>query len=1003
MTAHSQHHAIPAGGVLLGCKAARQLRLVLLAAAGLCVAGLRSDDLDDTFAKLIQGRSYLQDFPQGKTRKGLVQDFLGLSGQSPNRPLLVDAIDRAITIRQGEPPEPATYPVGQAPRSIMAKTIAWEAMEALLTGYQFAGNSDLLNATRISYPGANEANDVRGLPAEERIEFDGTSQKQMTYARLYFLQGLKDVLEFTARDPTGHLRAGSDYYPTVPHYVTFDEESTNAPLPHARFDDPNFGGPAIQDREASQSVAFLYGSAMERLNLAAVAYADRLWRSAYAGAKSGMPRPALEKSQMLGRAADILKENIHAEFLASLPLAAQLSDGSGGSESEFRQSKLEQARVSITSALRLREQILAGEKPSQAALISAWDPASIEQQISRCRDAYEAVRLKWEGSGSRPEGSVGYELDRLEQQQTQNADRALALRNSMESQLFEITGIDPGLYGGLGSEAERVAYTNAVQQKFDRLLNALDPEALELRDGSLMSVQALRIIQAIREAQARKASIDAFAQKVRVELERNNEVNATVTVFGAQIGLLDYATHMASAYTVAICSCGTGSGVTTTQFLGSYTAAINAILKAEWQSEETVKINSINSEATIRNLLIEQQLAVEELPVIALNSAIAGAELRHLLAKAQRLVEDHIFYQDVTDTLWYRDPALAFKLEKAEEEYQGLMQEYRIELYKLARMLEAAWTERFQNPVRQANGSTIEPLNNHSFDDFTEAESVFSVADHGRGHNFLDALKAWDLKLREPLYRGPHSPTLWDANTFSGQPISLRRDIFKLIDYRYDFAGNRYDVDAALSRQSIQQFRAMLLSLAARDPANASGLTRLRVDFPLTYNQARAIIGLDRTVPIVQQNRPGGTFDQFWNHRVKEIGIKIVGKNVFAAGSTVPVSIELFGNVDRIGFFPDSLFTFSRTISRFPVPLYQRDPDKRLVGEPFLGTAIGIPAAIGSTAVPMNSVTGWPLFSDNIVLRVGSQGTLRIENIDDIELYLKMEVGSPPPIASGAW
>jgi hypothetical protein len=81
--------------------------------------------------------------------------------------------------------------------------------------------------------------------------------------------------------------------------------------------------------------------------------------------------------------------------------------------------------------------------------------------------------------------------------------------------------------------------------------------------------------------------------------------------------------------------------------------------------------------------------------------------------------------------------------------------------------------------------------------------------------------------------------------------------------------------------------------------------------------------------------------------------------------------------------------------------LYQRDPDKRLVGEPFFGTGIGIPAAIGSTQVPMNEVGGWPLFCDNFVLRIGSQGTLRIENIEDIELYLQMEVGSPPAVAWG--
>jgi hypothetical protein len=962
-----------------------------------------ADDLDDAFNSLKQGRIYLKDFPILKTRNGLVDDFVGVNGQTPNRPMLLDAVERSITIRHNEAPEPETFAAGLAPRSVQAKVIAWEALEGLMTGYLYAGNRDLLNATRIAYPGSNSANDTRELPEEEAIPFPGTSQKQIAYARLYFLQGIKDVLEYIAEDTTGKLRAGSSVYPTVPHYVTFDEEQSQI-LPFPRFDDPNFGGPAIQDREASQSVAYLYGSAMERLGLSAVAYADQLWRSAYAGPGAGAKRPEPEKNQMLERAADVLKGNIHAQFLATLPLAAQLSDGSNGSANEFKQAKIDQARVTVTGALRLRELILAGEKPTQTALVSAWDVASIEQQISRCRDAHEAARLKWGGDASPPaDGSVSFELARSEQAQSLTADREITLRNSLESQLFEITGLDPGTYGGLRTEQERVAYVHAVQQKFDELINAQDPDAPGLRDGSLMSVQALRLIQAMREAVAKKAQIDAFPQRMRVELERNSDVNATILIGGAIIGALDAATAAADAITLAICACGTGSGTETIIKEGAFLQASLAVLKALAVAGETVDINSFNSAATIKNLLIEEHIALEELPVVALNSSIAGAELRHLLAKADRLVQDHTFFQGITDTLWYRDPSLTFKLEKAEEEYQGLMQEFRIELYKLSRMLEAAWTERFQNPVKQANGSSIEPLNNGSFDEFTEAESVFSVVNHVRGQAFLSALKAWDLKLREPLFRGAYSVTLWDANSFSGQPISLRRDIFKFIDYRYDFAGNRYDVDAALTRQSIQQFRALLLNLAARDPANANGLTRLRIDFPLTYNQARVILGQQNTVPIIQQNRPGGSFDQFWNHRIKEMGVKIVGKNVFAAGNTVPVSFELFGNVDRIGFFPDSLFTFSRTISSFPVPLYQRDPDQRLVGEPFLGSAIGIPAAIGSTQVPMNPVSGWPLFCDNIVLRMGGQGTLRIENIDDIELYIKMEVGSPPPVSVTAW
>ena len=962
-----------------------------------------ADDVDDAFASLVAGRSYLKDYPTLKSRDRLVDDFIGANGQLSNRPDLQQAIDRAVFIRSGELPEPESFPTGQAPRSIQAKVIAWEALESLLTGYVFAGNRDLLNSTRVAYPGSTLVNDTRQLPAEEPTAFSGTSQKQSSYARLYFLQGIKDVLSYVAEDTTGALRAGSSTFPTVPHYVVFDDEQSEI-LPFLRFDDPNFNKAGL-DREPSQSVAYLYGSSMDRLGAAAVSYADQLWRSAYAGPGAGAKRPEAEKNAMLQRAADVLKENIHAEFLASLPLAAQLSDGTDGSANEFQQSKIDLARVSVTSALRLREQILAGEKPTQTALVSAWDPTSIEQQIGRCRDAEEAARLKWGGDAAPPaDGSVAFELSRTEEAQTLNSVREITLRNSLETQLFDITGIDPDLYGGLRTEEDRAFYLADVGAEFDSLLNNQDPNAPGLVNGSQMAVQALRLIQAMREAVVARARIDAFAQKMSTELERNGDVNATLLINGAYYSAIELAIGAAhSAPAISVCTCGMASGTTVHHPAGAIPAAVQAALKQMRLASETVTINSINSAALIRNILIDQQVAMEELNVTVLNSSIARAELRKLFSRANRLVDDHIFFQDITDTLWYRDPSLAFKLEKAEEEYQGLLQEYRIELYKLARMLEAGWTERFQNPVKQANGSTIQALNNGSFDEFTEAESVFSVVNHVRGRAFFNTLKAWDLKLREPLYRGPHSPTLWDANSFSGQPISLRRDIFKLIDYRYDFAGNRYEVDAGLTRQTIQQFRALLLDLATRDSANAGGLTRLRIDFPLTYNQARVILGQQSPVPIIQQNRPGGTFDQFWNHRVKEIGVKIVGKNVFAAGSTIPVSFELFGSIDRIGFFPDSLFTFTRSISSFQVPLYQRDPDRRLIGEPFFGTGIGIPAAIGSTPVPMNQVNGWPLFCDRIVLRFGSQGSLRIENIEDIELYVRMEVGSPPPVPNNIW
>src|SRR5690606_10261738 len=126
----------------------------------------------------------------------------------------------------------------------------------------------------------------------------------------------------------------------------------------------------------------------------------------------------------------------------------------------------------------------------------------------------EAARLKWGGDASPPaDGSVAFELSRTEQAQSLNADREISLRTALESQLLEITGVDPGAYGGLRTENERAAYLRDVRLKFDELIDAQDPSAPGLLDGSLMSLQALRLIQAMREAVAKKAQIDSYPQR----------------------------------------------------------------------------------------------------------------------------------------------------------------------------------------------------------------------------------------------------------------------------------------------------------------------------------------------------------------------------------------------------------------------------------------------------------------------------------------------------------
>lgn len=942
-----------------------------------------SADLSTAFNNnLVQGRSFKKDYPAIKTRNLLVADFLGTTSFA-KAPKLRLARDQAIAIRLN--------PAATTQEVAAAQIIAWESLEALTEGYLFAGNKDLLTAVRVSYPGTAGGTDDRPVPAEVVSEYSGTSIKQLSYARSYFLQPIKDVLAFMSRDKTGEVRAQDGDFPVLPHYTRFDDAASIG-LPLATYNDPNFSDPVGQ---ASQTLARLYGAALERLGMSATASAEQLWRGAY-GDKS---RSAAQRDAMLSEAAEGLKSNIHAQFLAALPMAASLGDGTEG-VNEFQLALVDQAKVATTSAQRLRQRILVGEKPTVPALVSSWTPTVIQNQITTVQQAYSNTNTKF-GSSDQP-GTVRYEMARTEEAQSQNFSRAATLRGQYETRLVALTQINPsaGAYNSLQTQQNRKDYIAAVRAKYDALVNGANTQAGGLGDGSEMSAAALRLVQALQEVKAADSRIKSYPQRMRVELERNNDVNATIQRGAEVVAAIDASIAIAGAIETTIYAAGMTTGASTKINYGAILENILGPVKALRQASDTVTINSLNSKATIRNLLIEQQEQIEALPIVVTGVDIARNELLRLFSEAERLVEDHIFYQDATNQLWYADPGLAFRLEAAEEEYQTSLQQFRIELYKLCRMLEFAWNERFTNPVFDSAG-IIGPISGlpATADDFVEAESVFAVRHHDAGKNFYTTLQSWDTKLRDPQFRGAYSPALQDVNTFTAFPISMRQDIFGLIDYTYNTGSNTYQLDPARKKRNIQEFRAYLLRIAAENPANSPTLTKLRIEFPFTYSRARLIANQSTSVPVVQRNIGLSGFDQFWNHRLKQIGVKIVGSNVFTVGSgTIPANIEYFGNLTRSGYFPDSIYTQTRSTSVFQVPLYQRDPEQRLAQEPFFGTgAAPINAAIGSTAAILQPVNDWPLFCDRVIFSLSGPllSTARLENIEDIEFTMKMEVGPP--------
>ena len=65
----------------------------------------------------------------------------------------------------------------------------------------------------------------------------------------------------------------------------------------------------------------------------------------------------------------------------------------------------------------------------------------------------------------------------------------------------------------------------------------------------------------MREAVVAKAQIDAFPQRILIELERNQDINASIRYYSKTIGAYDAAAILADAIKITICQCGTSSGV----------------------------------------------------------------------------------------------------------------------------------------------------------------------------------------------------------------------------------------------------------------------------------------------------------------------------------------------------------------------------------------------------------------------------------------------------------
>ncbi len=979
------------------------------------VAGPAHADVGSAFDALVDGRSYRKNL-RLQVRDTMVHNFL-----VAEPPALRLAIDEAIAVRLDVD--------STANDKADARIIGWESLEALLYGYHSAGNRDLLKGTRISFPASLGVIEDRNPPVgvfsnelsenNDLLEDLGSSIQALLYAELYFRQAIKEAIGFIQSDPGGQIRAtdlNPNAGPSLPNFTRWtiylrhlEDAITDNELTFNNEDD-----------QWSLTGAALLGKSIRRYGGTAVTIADKLWRSAYFH-----PAVANSREQLLSEAAEHLRCHIHGQFLASLPVAATLHDGISSApgedgsvvlqRNEYQEVGADVVRVNITAAQILAGRISRGERPKRVDLVPRWDDAAVNTQLSKLSGIRASLSQAWADAETAINENNSAIISATQ-------DRLLR-RDRYKFRLWQITGIHPDSdpdFDGLNSEDGRENYLrfvedwvldktanfNPLDEWFNVPLTGFNDPAgggsvSQISDLGLASLRMMQAFNAVNVAQAR---INVIPQRIRIEDERNGKVNRIVTKQGDQITALDMAVAAAEFITVNVCACGLSSGTVTTVSQKAFTQYAQAPIRNMINTTATVGVNNTNSQAVIENLLIEQGILIEELPTSIIQAQLAVAEVKRLGAEVAQLVEDYQYHVDGTANLWYNDPELVFEKAAAEKRYEELVRTFQGELYILAKMLEKAWVEPYENPVLNSSGAYEQFGVDPRFDLFPDAESIFAVGDHLKSADFWAALKQWNNYLangRRGSVIGGRSSSIDGA-----VKISLRQHILGLTDCFFNQETGNFEVDEILRHENVRKFRAHVLRQA--EAAQEEGF-EIRFDFPINLTQLVEVEG--QSEPLFLFGSLGVANPNIWNRRVLGVGIQLVGTNVtqgtIGIGGQVPVSAYLHGTISRESKFLDSIFTQNNRTIRTDLAQFQHDPfELTILGTDSVFAIEELRAkADGEQPDPNNLFqvphVEWPLACDNWVLLI-RKGVAEFnwENLDDINLYIFWEAGPPVDLSN---
>jgi len=875
------------------------------------------------------GRAYRRGFPEQYDWDDLVQTYTAPGLDGDDRVYFHQFELVLLKLQQDLRPEGTG--LTDAERQQLA-----ELVNELLQGQLLVGNQRLISALRIKYPRIVDPNGT----AEDRLPTPPGVREEtaaIDVAQLDFQAGLFHVFAMVQEFGLDILRSkapeGAEPFPDFPRYLTFE--------------DPSLGQKPIPIRNEWWQLT----TTLNQLGLGGVEKAKKLFRLS-----NEDPTARVESIE------ECKKTGLQG-YLGLAMLAA------GQSTNDFALNEGNSLLAHVKNARDLFENINAGLNPlgNDGSFIPNESFAAIYQ------DAVEAVT-----DSKSAEVEARNEKREFDQRQATLRSELLSQRTSYITPLKLLTGIDPAEYNNLQTVQDQLDFRATVRNRVANILR--DYPTTSAASAGEMGQQVLAVLDAAQNVQQRVNDLNNLFKRIDIRKWQNAQVNAVIERTSIQMVVIDFRLAMLDAAMGILGIHGfadSSAGDVAKLIVGAAKAAVLGA-KSALQTLQTLTINDINLEAEIRGMLVDQSNLI--LSIERANNALDQARLalEDAEQRMDRLVEDLAHTRLTAENLYFTDPSFRIVVSRAQRRAEAELDFAVDRLYRLAKTLEYEWTEPFQNPLTTP-ALSLEPaaLENPLFDKFTQLDSVFNIRSSDESKDYLDALKAWDSKLRRInliSVRGPNH-----AGPLTSEPISLREQIFNLKPgTNYNSAGS--NTFSATVGDTIRQFRDKLQTLRVPNPQNPAN-DSLELKFATT----------------IEDNRFFPATGTEWNMRIGTIRVDLVADNGFSGTQVAEVDLTQSGIVSLRRFFAeppaaDDLFKLTfNTGNRIDRSAFTIKIPSRING-----ATGGRPP----TEFDAPGLAGRPVAATEWILRIDTSKpanrTLDFTKLKDIVIRFTYTYGNPP-------